>query len=74
MGNGSCNSAVPIPSEGWSSVAMREQVLAHLRVYCPAPSDFWKTGVPLEILKEGVGDPETLCWATAAGLGEDWAS
>lgn len=31
-------------------------------------------GVPLEILKEDASDPETLCWAIAAGLGEDWTS
>lgn len=33
----------------------------------PSPSGFWKTGAPLEILK----DP---CWTTAVGLRQDWAS
>lgn len=59
---------VPTPRVKWSSVA---KVTAHLQVSCPAPSDFWKTGSSMEILKEDVQDPGTLCRATAAGPRED---
>ena len=46
---------VPTPIVRWSSVTMREQVLAYLQAACPAPSGFWKTLVFL------YGDPKGGC-------------